>query len=251
MGEHDVDAVRELVGRERQGVLSTAHADLGGWPFGSVTPYALSPAGDPLLLLSAIAEHTKNLAADPRASLLVQDSRAVDHPQAGARATLLARAAIPSGAEATSATEAYLARFPEAREYYSAHDFGVHVLRVERVRWIAGFGSMGWLDRGQWSPTRDDAGGDPLAPHARAILEHMNRDHASALLELATWASGIEGRSARMTGVDSRGFDVGVGTARGERVVRVAFESPITSADAARHALIGMLAKARAKRRAT
>ena len=246
MSESDAEAVRALVAREHHGVLSTAHAEMGGWPFGSVTPYALSEDGDPLLLLSGIAEHTRNLAADPRASLLVQDSRALDRPQAGARATLLGRATVPTGEEAKAAGAAYLARFPEAESYFSAHDFAVHVLRVERVRWIAGFGSMGWLARDAWSP---HVSADPLAPHARAILEHMNRDHADALVELAAWAQGVDGRAVRMTAIDSRGFDLTVETARGEQSAHVPFASPVSSPDAARKALVGMLASARKAKR--
>jgi putative heme iron utilization protein len=146
-----LDAMRALVARERSGVLSTLHAEREGWPFGSVTPYALSREGDPIVLLSSIAEHTRNLAADPRASLFVQDSRSLDRPQAGARVTLLVRAEVPGGAAADEAREAYFARFPDSREHLSAHDFAPHVLRVDSIRWIAGFGEMGWFDRAAWS----------------------------------------------------------------------------------------------------
>jgi putative heme iron utilization protein len=148
--------MRALVGRETHALLSTAHAAQGGWPFGSIAPYALTPEGDPVLLLSTIAEHTKNLMTDPRASLLVADSKARKDPLAGARATLLGRAAPVDGAEALVARTAYEERFPDAGERFAAHDFVLHVLRVERVRWIAGFGSMGWLDRDAW--TRSTSG---------------------------------------------------------------------------------------------
>jgi putative heme iron utilization protein len=146
----DAARSRALVAAERHGLLSTAHAGHGGWPFGSVAPYATTPDGDPVLLLSTIAEHTKNLTLDPRASLLVADPRARKDPLAGARVTLLCRAERPDGAPALVARTAYLDRFPDAEERFAAHDFVVHVLRVERVRWIAGFGSMGWLTRAQW-----------------------------------------------------------------------------------------------------
>ena len=58
--------------------------------------------------------------------------------------------------------------------YFEAHDFALYVLRVEHVRWIAGFGSMGWIERDEWS---DAPAADPLAPHAQSISKHMNRDH--------------------------------------------------------------------------
>src|SRR5262245_2751000 len=102
-----------LVLRERHGVLSTAHAREGGWPFGSIVPYAVLPEGDPVVWLSAIAEHTRNLAAEPRCSLLVNDSTRLDDVQAAPRVALLARAEVLSGRAATAAADAYRARFPD------------------------------------------------------------------------------------------------------------------------------------------
>src|SRR5919206_3702750 len=94
--ERPVDAVRRLFRAERQAVLSTLSARRQGWPFASLAPYALSRAGEPVLLLSSLAQHTKNLAADSRACLFIQDRTARD-PQAGARATVLGhvRHAVP------------------------------------------------------------------------------------------------------------------------------------------------------------
>jgi putative heme iron utilization protein len=143
-------AMRRLLAQERCGVLSTLHKAHGGWPFGSLAPYALTAAHEPVFLFSTIAEHTHNLRADPRASLLVQDRDAGDDPLAGARITLLGRADAVAGGEREQALARYLARFPEAEGRAAAHDFAPFVLRVERVRWIAGFGSMGWFERAQW-----------------------------------------------------------------------------------------------------
>ena len=81
--------LRALLDSERNGVLATLSARRDGWPFASVAAYALTDAGEPLLLLSDLAEHTRNLRADPRASLLVQDQTSLADPQAGARVTLL------------------------------------------------------------------------------------------------------------------------------------------------------------------
>jgi putative heme iron utilization protein len=232
-----VARMRALVRRERSGVLSSAHAEQDGWPFGSVTPYALTAEGDPVLLLSDLAEHTRNLRADSRASLLVQDPEGRDDPQAAGRVTLLGHAPPAQGAGAARAQEVYFARFPASRAHLSAHAFAVHVLRVEKVRWIAGFGTMGWLEREGWV--------DPLAPHADAILTHVNEDHADALATLAG-AAGVRGTSARMTAVDSTGFDVDVAQGDGSsESVRLAFPAPASTPDAARQALIAMLGRAR------
>jgi heme iron utilization protein len=88
---------------------------------------------------------------------------------------------------------------------------------------------------------------DPLAPHARGILDHMNRDHAGALVELARHFASVEGDRATMTGVDSHGFDVDVGHGPSTSRVRISFPAPAPTPDAVRRSLIEMLGRARAK----
>jgi heme iron utilization protein len=132
-----------LLTQERYGVLSTLSRKAAGWPFGSLAPFALSDEGQPLVLLSELAEHTQNLRADPRVSLFVQDSQALANPQAGPRATLLCRA---KPVEATASAQAiYLRRFPESASLFQLGDFWLFRLQVERVRFIGGFGEMYWL----------------------------------------------------------------------------------------------------------
>ncbi len=146
----DLAAVHALLAAEHHGVLCTAHSRHGGWPFGSLAPFATTEQRDPVFLFSTIAEHTRNLLADARASLLVQDRQSLDQPLAGARATLMGSAEAPVGQARRDALACYLARFPAAAEWATAHDFAPFVLRVERVRWIRGFGSMGWVERLDW-----------------------------------------------------------------------------------------------------
>jgi putative heme iron utilization protein len=134
--------LRELLEREQQGVLATLSARRGGWPFASVTPFATDADGDPLLLLSELAEHTRNVRADPRASLFVQDSAALEDPQAGARVTLLGRLET---ADARAAKQRYFQRHPRAAEFAGLGDFHMWVLHVSEARFVNGFGDMGWL----------------------------------------------------------------------------------------------------------
>jgi putative heme iron utilization protein len=134
-------AVRALLEGQRFGVLSTLSARYAGWPFGSVTPYALSDAGRPILLLSSLAEHTRNIAADARASLFVQEEGA--DPQAVARMTVLGT--VEPATEAT-AKERYVAWHPRAAAYFEMADFGLFVLKPTQARFVGGFGEMGWVD---------------------------------------------------------------------------------------------------------
>jgi putative heme iron utilization protein len=138
--------LRALLEGESSGALATLSAGRAGWPFASVVSYALTEAGEPLLLLSRLAEHTHNIEADPRASLLVRDQTRVADPLASARITILGRIEVVSAPELAPAQRRYLARHPQAAEYISLGDFHLYVLRVREARFVGGFGEMGWMD---------------------------------------------------------------------------------------------------------
>lgn len=236
--------MRTLFDQQRHGVLCTAHAGLGGWPFGSVVPYAVLPTGDALVFLSDIAEHTRNLRRDGRASLFVADPDAAARPQAGARLDLLVRASQPASADIAAVEACYFARFPGAAAMREAHGFHVWRLEVDCVRWIAGFGEMGWFDRSEWSGVPD-----PLQPHAQDIVEHMNDDHAGAVVELVACFAGVAATSARITGVDRGGFLATATDHDGEEhVVRIAFPNAVETPDGVRHATVALLHAARRAR---
>ena len=138
--------IRALLEKETSGVLATLSARRDGWPFASVAPYALSDTGEPLLLLSRLAEHTRNVQADARASLLVQDHASLSDPQARARITILGEIEALREPELGSARQRYFDRHPQATAYVELGDFQLYVLRVREARFIGGFGDMGWLD---------------------------------------------------------------------------------------------------------
>ncbi|MBV9897363.1 MAG: pyridoxamine 5'-phosphate oxidase family protein [Chloroflexi bacterium] len=131
----------QLLISERYATLATLSISRGGWPFASVVSYATDAHGQPLLLLSELAEHTRNLRSDPRASLLVRET-AADDPQASARVTLLGT--LQPDDEA-AARQAYVARHPQAEEYLQLADFHTWCLSVTEARYVNGFGDMGWL----------------------------------------------------------------------------------------------------------
>ena len=137
--------VRALLESESVGLLSTTSVHRPGYPYGSLTPFALSSRGNPLLLLSGLAAHTKNLLADPRACLFLGDRSAAEDPLAGARVSLLGRAAHVTTVDEPDARDRYLARHPKAASYFELRDFRLWELTVEEARLISGFGSMRWL----------------------------------------------------------------------------------------------------------
>ncbi len=145
--DHRAAAVRKLMNNERQGVLCTLSLKHDGWPFGSVTPYALSAAGEPIILISGLAEHTRNILADSRVSLFIQDAEAMSNPQAGARLTLMGIATPVTESEIEDATRRYSARFPESQQSFQLGDFRLFKIELKQARFIGGFGEMGWLQR--------------------------------------------------------------------------------------------------------
>jgi putative heme iron utilization protein len=137
--------LRRLLAAEAAGVLATRSVHRADWPFGSVVAYAVGTTGEPLLLLSQLAEHTRNIAADPRVSLLVQDRAAVEDPLAGARVTLLGAVVPVAFEQLDRELPRYLTRHPAAGEYLALGDFQLFRLTVVEARYIGGFGDMGWL----------------------------------------------------------------------------------------------------------
>jgi putative heme iron utilization protein len=144
-------AARALLAAESVGLLSTISVRRPGTPYGSVTPYALSSAGAPLLLLSGLAAHTHNLRADARAGLFVGDHTAAADPQAGARLSLMGRAAPVTAADEADARARYLARWPRAADTFALGDFSLWRFEIEEARFIAGFGDIRWLPASAFS----------------------------------------------------------------------------------------------------
>lgn len=131
-------AARELLRRERVGVLSTLSVRLGGAPLGAVVPYGLSPRGAPTLLLSPLAQHARNLSADPRASLLVSESAVTRRdPRSAARVLVVGRVVPVPPADEAAVREGYLAMHPEARELMGL-DLRFHQLEPVEVTYVGG-----------------------------------------------------------------------------------------------------------------
>jgi putative heme iron utilization protein len=241
-------AARRLLRAERQGALATLSLHKKGWPFGSIAPYALSAQGEPILLLSALAQHTRNALADSRASLLVQDSAGLApgaDAQAHARVTLLGRLAAVAEVDEDDVRARYLARHPHATRTARGHDFRWYALSSEEARFIGGFGEICWV---AGSSMIIDPSTDPLRPHRDGICEHMNVDHADALALFCQRMGGFSGEAAKMVGVDAFGFDVLQGAAGARERVRFDFAQPLSTPDEVRRAMIGLVKTAKAQR---
>lgn len=114
-----------------------------GWPFASLVLAALDDIGEPLLLLSDLAEHAKNLKEEPRVSLLYDGTAGLDDPLTGPRVTVLGRARETTD---TVRMERFVARHPSAKLYAGFKDFRLYRVAVERAHLVAGFGRIHWVE---------------------------------------------------------------------------------------------------------
>ena len=235
------ERARTLVARISTGTLCTLALEPEGYPYGSFVTVAFDD-GNPIFLISALAEHTKNLERDSRASLLVAESGSAD-PLANGRVTMIGRCTCVEG-DGGSARAAFFAAHPNSTYYADFRDFGFWKLHVDSVRYIGGYGRMSWVSKAEWQAAESD----PLGPSAASTIAHMNADHADALvLYCAAFSRATDVTSASMTGIDRYGFDMSAKTAEGPRPVRVAFAKPVSTPEEARTALIAMLKDARSR----
>lgn len=222
------ERARELLKRRSFGVLATQSTHLPGYPFGSVVPYVLDGDGFPLILISTLALHTKNIQKDPKVSLTVWEDEEGPDQQAAGRVTWVGDAA-PVAAGALEAGKArYLRYQPSAEGHFAMHDFVLHRIDLKRVRYIGGFGAIYWVE------PEDMQVENPLLEHEQGILEHVNQDHAAGLVECLELQTGKKTARVVMIGVDPAGFDV----LADDRRMRIRFEKQARVPDEVRREMI-------------
>lgn len=135
------DILLDLLHSAGEAGLATQSVALPGYPFASVVAFVTDERHRPVLLISRLAEHTQNLAADGRASLVV--ARSLGEGEI-ARATLIGELA-PMDADARL-TARYLRFQPAAERFLQFGDFRFHRFEPKRIRVVGGFGQAGWLE---------------------------------------------------------------------------------------------------------
>lgn len=225
-------------------VATLASLTDGGDPWASFVTYGALADGSPVLCVSRLAEHGRNLAADPRASLAVVQPDPPGDPLASARVTLAGVARRPGGDDLVAAREAHLSAVPAAHVYIDFTDFTLWVLEVERARWVGGYGRMDSADADAYR----SASPDPVASAAAGAVAHLNDDHADALLAMAQALGGFpDATAARCDGADRYGLDLQLDTPRGQAITRVGFAEANTAPDGLRAATVELTQRARAQ----
>ena len=223
---------RRFMRSHPNGVLSTLSKRLGGVPFGSIAPFMLDHTGRPVILISTLAEHTKNIIADARCSIIAHPC-AQDAQSAG-------RVTISGVAERLPDKAAlgprYLRYLPEAEGYFGMHDFHFYAIAVRAVRYIGGFGKIHWVDPEAFAPPVNT-----LEVAEDSIIAHMNADHVHNLRAYCLREHGVQAQKVEMIGVDTDGFDVRADA----RVLRFDFAQPVCDPPAVRNALVAMARECR------
>ncbi|MDP7383082.1 MAG: DUF2470 domain-containing protein, partial [Acidimicrobiales bacterium] len=224
----------------RMATLSTLTA--AGYPYGSVVSYAADDVGQPIVLISEMAEHTVNARGDDRVSMLMVDMSGDGDPLGNARLTIVGR--IEMLEQPGDLRNRYLEKHPYASYYADFTDFGFWRINVESVRYVGGFGHMSWVDADGYA----EAEVDPLSEVAGGVVEHMNDDHRDANLLYVQVLAGLDDATdAKMVGIDRYGVTLTADTPAGPRMARLPFANPLTDSDQARPAVIELLGEARAQ----
>ena len=224
---------RQFLRSTRHGVLSTHSTKFSGYPFGSVTPFVLDSDCQPIILISSIAEHTKNIAVNAKVSLLVFAEGA--DLQANARLTLIGEAAQIDKNDSDLRAR-YLRFLPQTASYFDMHDFAFYRISIHQARYIAGFGKMGWAD-GEQITTANNT----IADLENGMLQHMNADHIDSMLAYCQHFYGLTPQSVELIGIDSDGFDIRATISEDStNILRFNFETPIFDAQSARAAFVAL-----------
>jgi heme iron utilization protein len=219
--------VRGIVRRALSASLATVD-QATGFPYASLVLVACAPDGAPVLLLSQLARHTRNLLADARASLLFDGTAGSADPLAGGRVTLIGRI-VPCGDPAIRCR--FLRRHPSAAGYADFQDFGFYVMVPDRAHYVGGFGRIVELLAGE--VLIETSGAEALLAVETEFLANANADHADTIGRCATRLLREPAGQCLMTGIDPEGMDL----LAGRRAVRLTFAKRLRTPADARQAL--------------
>jgi putative heme iron utilization protein len=230
---------RSLLRRRREGALATLMAGSGD-PYCSLVNVASYADGSPILLISRLAVHTRNILSDPRVSLML-DERGKGDPLEGARIMLLGRAEEVVAPDLRFVRQRYLNAHSSAEAFVDFKDFSFFRIRASATHLVAGFGRIVDLKAEQFLTEISDA--SALLEAEQSAIDHMNADHRDAINLYATALLGAEPADWRCTGCDPEGLDLQAGA----QTVRLDFPERVTGPGELRKVLVRLADEARAK----
>ena len=237
----DFDAAklaRSLLRRSRQGALATLVPGSGD-PYCSLVNVASHPDGSPILLISRLALHTRNLLGDARLSLML-DERAEGDPLEGSRIMLAGLAEQASGDDVVILRQRYLNAHPSSEVFVNFKDFSFFRIRPIGAHLVAGFGRIVDLKPEQFLTDISDAAS--LLEAEQGAVDHLNADHREAMNLYASKLLGAKSADWRCTGCDPDGIDLQAGAT----MLRLDFPRRIVTPAALRQVLKQLADQARA-----
>ena len=218
-GEQHARSARDLLAGTFHGVISSHSSELEGYPFGSVVPFVLDGDGMPLMLLSHLAQHSRNLERRPQCGLTVVETGDGDIQQLS---RLSAIGDVTSGATEDD-MQRYFRHFPQTRAYHSELGFRFFRFRPIRFHWNAGFATARWF-----GPDRILRGNPFGGDEEERLLGRLNSEHPETLSRILMQQMKLDADAAFTTvGIDSEGMNLRVD----EHLVRIAFPHDVSSPD--------------------
>ncbi|MFZ1413550.1 MAG: pyridoxamine 5'-phosphate oxidase family protein [Defluviicoccus sp.] len=211
-------SARRLVRLVRAATLASVSRDAGGWPAASLVTTACDSDGSPILLLSTLADHTRNLAADPRAALLFEAASRRSNPQTGPRVSV---AGTIAPADEPRLRRRFLARHPAADLYAGFADFGIFRMQVQRAHYVGGFARAAWLEGARFRIAAEISAA--FAAEEEKTLAELNDGYRAALQLLAARLLRRAGTDWVAVGIDPDGCDL----RRGATTARLSFAETI------------------------
>lgn len=237
--DENVNFALGLLERCHYGVLATQSTELPGYPFGSLTPYVLDDQFRPIILVSDIAQHTKNINEDSKVSLTVLEEVRDEEKQAHSRVTFIGDAKRVEGDD--SIKEKYFRYFPESKSYMEAHGFAFYAITLKRLRYIGGFGKIYWIEPEQWPEENKLTFEEQMG-----IIDHMNSDHTYNLVDYCRHYFNMtttEDNPPAMIGINQFGCDLLIQ----KKKLHFEFQVPVCTTSEARGELVRMAKESKQK----
>jgi len=219
---------RQMLRAHRYGALSTLSKKFDGHPFGSITPYMVDHDGSLLILISGLAEHTKNILSDSRVSLITHDQND-PHIQTQGRVTLVGNATFDPERERCG--KRYLRYFPAAQTYFDMADFNFFRIVPFAIRYIGGFGDIHWVKTDNYRlPSY------PLISEETVLMNEIDTEQRDALARSLGLA---DAKEVALIGLDCDGFDLRID----DKIYRSDFAEVVLDAAQARGAILAQANK--------
>ena len=190
-----------LLRESSEGVLSTISKKFEGYPFGSFTTFTTDRNRTVIIYASGLAQHTKNLVQNSKASLTIYNLKKNGDQQDSRRLTLLGDLVLADNQD--DCKERFSLFLPHSVNYHKMHDFSFYKLLINQARWIGGFGQIAWLKPEHWTDSKPK-----WLEREESIINHMNDDHSNSIISTLHAQIGVKDTKAEMVAINTDGYYV-------------------------------------------